>query len=313
MTKKTAALLIGFGGPTQPSEVKGFIQSVLDSVSIPPARLQEVLRHYEVIGGISPFNAVTFKQKEALERYFKSRSESLPVGVAFRHSTPTFKDAFETFKKFGIEKVVGTILVTFRSFVSFEGYRQKLREGQALAKAKDMEIVYTDPFHRDASYLDAQSDRVRKLWDTLSSQDQKSAFVIYTAHSIPVAMCEKSCQENGGGCYGFQYDEVSRAVSKKLGFRNWSCAYQSRTGNPHQPWLGPDVKETVQGIDTRRFKSVLIVPLGFVTDNVEVIYDLDVEVKDLCVLRGLRYLRAPMVADHPKFIEMMGKHILEKV
>lgn len=311
--KKTAALIIGFGGPTKAGEVQPFLQSILEGSAIPPSRLEEVTRHYEVIGGCSPFNAVTLKQKEALERYFTSRSMALPVGVAFRHSTPTFKDAFEMFKKFGVRKVVAFVMASFRSFVSSEWYREKALQGRALAQAETIEIVYTEAFDRLPLYLGAQADRIHSLWSSRRPKEKEETVVIYTAHSIPASMCEQSCRENKNRCYGSQFYEAATTLSERLGLKNWFCAYQSRTGNPRDRWMEPDVKEVIQTIDTKKFKSVLLAPIGFLTDNVEVIYDLDIEARDCCLRQGLEYLRVPMVADHPKFIEMMGSQILEKI
>lgn len=309
---KTAVLLIGFGGPTSPEEVKPFLQSIVDGSNIPEERLRKVEKNYERIGGVSPFNQITYGQKEALERYLKSKGTVLPIGVAFRHSSPSFQDAFESFNKFGVKKVVGFVLASFRSFVSREWYYEKLAQGQALAKAEGIEVVYTGSFDDDPQYLEAQAQRVRELYSSWPAPTD--TFFIYTAHSIPMAMCEQSCRENERRCYGFQFHEAARSVSDLLGLRkNWDIAYQSRSGNPRDLWMEPDVKDRIRQIDRTRFKSVTLIPVGFLCDNVEVIHDLDMEAQELCRSLGLEYKRASTVTDHPKFIEMMAAQILEKV
>ena len=314
MTKKTAALLIGFGGPTGPEEVQPFLQSILEGGQIPEPRLREVARHYDRLGGVSPFNTITYGQKAVLERYLRSKGMSLPVGVGFRHSKPTFQDAFESFKKFGVQRVVGFVLASFRSFVSLQWYHQKVFQGRSLAGADSIEVEFTTPFDQNPLYLQAQLERVQEVWGSWSSRDKTSTFVIYTAHSIPSSMCEQSCRENQGQCYGSQFYAAAASISGglKLG-KNWAFAYQSRSGNPRDRWLEPDVKDVMRGLDTKKFKRVLLVPVGFLCDNVEVIYDLDVEAKACCESLGLGYFRALTVSDHPKFIEMMGGQILEKV
>ena len=314
LIKKTAALLIGFGGPTHPLEVKPFLRSVLEGITISKERLREVERYYMVVGGISLFNQVTHRQKEGLELYLKSRGVSLPVGVAFRHSAPTFLDAFQTFEKFKVEKVVGFVLASFRSRVSSERYHQKMEEGRTLARAHSMDVCYTNPFDQSPLYFEAEMERVREVWDRWSAQEKETTFVIYTAHSIPTLMCEKSCLENQMRCYGFQFYEAAGALSRRLNIKqNWAIAYQSRSGNPKDFWLEPDVKDVIGRLDTSQFKRVLCVPIGFLCDNVEVVYDLDIETKQSCEKSGLQYFRAATVGDHPKFIEMMGRQILEKV
>lgn len=313
-TDNTAVLLIGFGGPSKPEELRPFLQSVVHGTNIPEERLRKVEKNYERIGGISPFNRITYGQKAALEQYLKSRHIALPVDVAFRHSKPSFQDAFEAFRKSGVRKVVGFVLASFRSFASQQKYREKMSEGRTLAGAEGIEIVYTEPFDGEALFLEAQAQRVRELYKSWPSGEQRSTFFVYTAHSIPLSMCEQSSLENHRRCYGFQFYEAARGVSSRLGLKNnWDISYQSRSGDPRDFWLTPDVKERIHAIDRKKYDGVTLIPLGFLCDNVEVIYDLDVEAKEFCLSLGLEYKRAATVTDHPQFIEMMAVRILEKV
>ena len=312
--QKNAALLIGFGGPTRPEEVRPFIRSVVEGLKIPEERLQEVEKHYEAIGGRSPFNEITYRQKEALERFLKTRSVTIPVGVAFRHSTPSFRDAFETFKKFGIEKVAGFVLASFRSHISSQGYREKVLQARDLADAGNIQVDFTLPFESDPLYLEAQAERLHEIWDRFTVSERASTHIIFTAHSIPSSLCERSTRENQGQCYGYQFRQAARVIAGLLDLgKNWTCAYQSRSGNPQDAWLDPDVKDVIRGLDKKKFRTVLLVPVGFLCDNVEIIYDLDIEAKKICDGYGLRYARALTVMDHPKFIEMMGRQILERL
>ncbi len=297
---KTAALLIGFGGPQGLEEVRPFLQSVLEGVPVPPARVAEVAHHYEIFNGRSPYNEVSFRQKQALERWFASQKIAMPVEVGFRHSSPSFRDAFETFKKQGVTKVIGFILASFRSYSSFEKYQLKIAEAQKAAAAEDIRIEYTESFAADPLYFEAQAEQVRAV-----RADRDGTCVLFCAHSIPVPMSDKSG-------YASQFEHAAASIASLLGIEHWRTAYQSRSGNPRDPWLEPDVKEVIAGLDRNRFGSALLVPVGFLCDNVEVLYDLDVEAKQACEAAGLRYLRASTVTDHPKFIEAMGLRILEK-
>jgi len=311
--QKTAVLLIGFGGPTRPEEVKPFLMSVVGGMKVPPERLAEVLRHYEVIGGVSPFNAITQRQKNALEAFLLSKGISIPVSAAYRHSTPSFKDAFESYKHFGVERVIGFILASFRSSVSFKRYVDRVEEGRREAGADTVIVEYTEPFFHDELYLNAQAERINEIWGTWTPEKKAATEMIFTAHSIPTAICEASCGENDFRCYGYQFHEAARHISSEIGAKNWRVAYQSRSGNPHDPWLEPDIKDTIGTLNTKKVRNVLVVPVGFLCDNAEVIYDLDHEAKAVAEDRGLGYYRAGTVSDHPIFIEMIAKNILEKL
>jgi ferrochelatase len=310
-SRKTAALLIGFGGPTSLEEVRPFLASIVGDSKVPSQRVEEVYRHYELIGGVSPFNAITEKQKSALEQELKARGLPLPVGVAYRHSTPSFRDAFETFRKFGVERVVGLVLASFRSFVSREWYYEKLEEGRRLALAGAIEVRYTAPFDQDARYLRAQRERMEEVLSAWTEEEKRRTSVIFTAHAIPSFMCERSCGENENRCYGFQFYEACRSIARDLGLRPWTLCYQSQSGSPREKWLGPDVKEVIRALDPKKTPRLLVVPVGFLCDNVEVIYDLDREARAVAESGGFAYFRAGTVGDHPLFIEMMADKIKE--
>ncbi len=307
---KTAVLLIGFGGPARPEEVKPFLFSIIDGTKVPEARIKDVLHHYDVIGGVSPFNEESFKQRMALEKNLKARGVSMPVGLAFRHSNPGFKDAFQILHRHGVDRVVGFVLASLRSFVSFQWYQDKVLEGMREAGAQ-MEIVYTEDFHLHPLFIKAQAEKVQSILSAFSPKDKDSTFVVFTAHSIPASMCEQSTGENDNNCYGHQFYEVARSVAQKLSLGpNWGVCYQSRTGNPRDRWLEEDVNEYLKKIDRKKYRQVLLVPAGFLCSNVEILYDLDVAAKQTCAEIGLGFYRAEPVGQHPDFIDMMAEQIL---
>ncbi len=309
--QKTAVLLIGFGGPRKLDEVQPFLESIVGTARMPGARIKEVYHHYEVIGGASPFNAITDKQKAALEASLKSKGYPMSVGVAYRHSIPTFQDAFESFKKFGVEKVVGFVLASFRSFVSREWYYEKAEEGRKAALAENVSVVYTEPFESNPAYFLAQEERIKEVWSSWSQNEKDQTQIIFTAHSIPTSMCQQSTPQNENRCYGYQFSEACEEIARKLKIKNWTYCYQSRS-TPRDLWLEPDVNDVIKALPPS-LKNVLLVPLGFLCDNVEVIYDLDIEAKATAEGKGLKYHRAGTVSDHPIFIEMMAEHILKVI
>lgn len=307
MTDKTAVLLIGFGGPTSPEEVRPFLESVLQGTKIPQGRFQEVLKHYEAVGAVSPYNAATFKQKQALERWLEDQGLNLPVFLGFRHSDPSFKDVFLSLKEKKIERVIGFVLSPLRSYASFDKYLARLEEGKKEAGAAAIAVSYTDGFHNDPLFIETQAARVGEVLDPLSKEERSKVFLLFSAHSIP----EEMSRESG---YAEQFIEIVALVSKKLGIKNRGFAYQSRSlpagRQAAMPWLSPDVKEAIAATDRTKFQTIVLVPVGFSSENAEILYDLDIEARQKAESSGFRYLRAATAADHPKFIEMMGRAVL---
>lgn len=303
--KKTAALLIGFGGPRRIEEVKPFLESVLRGVQIPQERFDEVMLHYEIIGGVSPYNEITELQRAALCDWLKSRGTDLPVFIGYRHSFPSFEDTFRELKEKGYQRIIGFVLSSFRTYASFEKYKERLEEGRAAAGA-EIEVLYTKPFYNDLHFIDAQSKRVEELLEDWNPAEEPETFFLFTAHSVPETMSTESS-------YDAQFAEAASLVARRLDLKFWDICYQSRSGRPQDPWLGPDVKERIQKINQDRFKNLVLVPIGFLCDNVEVLYDLDVEAKRQAEQLGFKFARAKTVMDHPKFIAMIGERILERI
>lgn len=303
--KKTAALLVGFGGPRRIEEVRPFLESVLRGIPVPPERFDEVFLHYEMLGGVSPYNDMTECQRAALCEWFASRAVTVPVFVGYRHSFPSFEETFVELKKQGFERVIGFILSPLRTYASFEKYKERVEEGR-LAAGFEGEIVYTKPFYSESHFIDAQAKRIEELLEDWSPAEEPETFFLFTAHSVPEKMATESS-------YDAQFAEAASLVARRLDLKFWDICYQSRSGRPQDPWLGPDVKERIQKINQERFKNVVLVPIGFLCDNVEVLYDLDIEAKRRAEQLGFKFARAKTVMDHPLFISMMGEQVLERL
>lgn len=301
---KTAVLLIGFGGPTKPEEVRPFLESVLRGIRIPEERFNEVLHHYEVVGNRSPYNEITERQKKALEIELKKRGVDFPVFVGLRHSTPSFKDAVLQIGHLGVEQVIGFVLANFRCYSSFEKYVERLNEAEAEAGQK-LPIIYTKSFFKHRLFIKAQSRKVEELLKNFSDKDKKETLFIFSAHSVPVEMSKKSD-------YSGQFESCSREVAQNLSLQNWTTGYQSRSGSPRDPWLEPAAEKIVKEADTKQFKNIVLIPIGFLCDNVEVLFDLDIELKQIAEEKGFKYFRASTVTDEPFFIQMMADLILEE-
>ena len=302
--KNTAMLLIGFGGPESEAGVRPFLDSVLEGIKISEKRYQEVLHHYEIIGWHSPYNSEVLKQKEALERHFASDGLNLPVFAGFRHVKPSFQDVFERIKANGIQKVVGFVLSPLRSYASFEKYQERVDRGKEAAGASGIEVAYTEAFYAHPLFIFAQASRIRETASKFPTGDK--TFFLFSAHSIPEEMSRRSD-------YAGQFREICRLAAAAAGVEHWDLAYQSRSGNPRDPWLAPDVKDRIPEIAAKGFKNLVLVPAGFLCENVEIMYDLDVEAKQCASENGLCYFRTAAVWDHPDFMRMTAELVAQKM
>jgi protoporphyrin/coproporphyrin ferrochelatase len=294
--KCDAVLMIGFGGPTRADEVRPFLDNVLRGRPIPRERYDEVAHHYDLLGGRSPYNELTMRQAAALRAELAKKKVTVPIAVGMRNWEPYVTDAMRTLADGGARRVLGFIMAAHRSEASFERYQATVEDARAQLGELAPEIVYPEPWHDHPLFVTAVASRVREALSRLDFPDRSSARLIFTAHSIPIAMAE-------AGPYVEQLTQSARIVAADLGIDTWQFAYQSRSGSPRDAWLEPDIKETLRSLDS---KIAVVVPIGFLCDHVEVLYDLDIEAAQVARECGIRMERAPTVGDHPLFIEMMA-------
>jgi ferrochelatase len=295
-TKCDAVLMIGFGGPTRADEVRPFLDNVLRGRPIPRERYEEVVHHYDLLGGRSPYNDLTMRQAAALRAELENKGAQIPVAVGMRNWKPYVADAMRAFADGGARRVLGFIMAAHRSEASFERYQATVDDARAALGEAAPEVVYPQPWHDHPLFTTAVASRAREAYSRLDFPERARARLIFTAHSIPIAIAN-------AGPYVEQLTQSARIVAAELGIDTWQFAYQSRSGNPRDAWLEPDIKETIRNLDA---KSAVVVPIGFLCDHVEVLYDLDMEAAQVARDAGIRMERAPTVGDHPLFIEMMA-------
>ncbi|HTL71256.1 MAG TPA: ferrochelatase [Candidatus Eisenbacteria bacterium] len=298
---KTAVLVVGFGGPASPEEVRPFLDSVTGGARIPEKRIQEVIGHYEALGGVSPYNAEAARLVAVLETWLRENGTPLPVGLAFRHSKPSLNDAFARFREEKVDRVVVVVLSPLRSRASFDRYRERVEEA-AREESPSIEVAYIEPFHADPLLAEALADRIGAVLAEFSAEEP--AYFLFSAHSIPAPMDAESG-------YAAQFEELCRLAAEKAGLKSWGIAYQSRSGNPRDAWLEPDVRKALKKIP-RTFSNLVVVPAGFLCENVEILYDLDTELKQAAESAGFGYYRVSPVLDHPKFVGLLGRLVREK-
>jgi ferrochelatase len=301
VTPVDSVLLIAFGGPTAPSEIRPFLDNVTRGRSIPRERLEEVARHYEAMpGGRSPLNALTDAQAAGLRVRLGG---SLRVYVGMRNWHPYLHETLAAMARDGCRRALGVILSAFRCEASWERYMADVATARARV-ASAPEIVYVPPWFEHPRFIAAVADRVRAALLEVPDAERDRTPLIFTAHSIPRTMAEASS-------YVADFGAAVSAVARRLGHARWLLAYQSRSGGPRDPWLEPDVNETIRDLAKAGERRVVLVPIGFVVDHVEVLYDLDTEARGVAARHGIVYHRAAAVNDHPEFVEMLAELVRE--
>ncbi len=294
--KCDAVLMIGFGGPTSAGEVRPFLDNIVRGRPIPRERYEDVVHHYDLLGGRSPYNDLTMRQADALRTELKKKGARVPVEVGMRNWQPYVADAMRALADSGARRVLGFIMAAHRSEASFDRYQATVNDARAQLGEAAPEVVYPQPWHDHPLFIAAAASRAREAFSKFEFPERSRARLIFTAHSIPLAMAQ-------AGPYVEQLTQSARMVAAELGIGTWQFAYQSRSGSPRDAWLEPDIKETLRSLDA---KAAVVVPIGFLCDHIEVLYDLDVEAAQIARDAGIRMERAPTVGDHPLFIEMMA-------
>lgn len=298
-----AVLLVAFGGPTAPEEVRPFLETVARGRRIPPERLDEAAQHYaQMPGGCSPLTALTRAQAAALERLLQARERALPVFVGQRNWHPFLHETLAVMRERGHRRALAIILSAFRAEASWERYMSDVAEARARVEGAP-DVVFAPPWASHPRFAAAVTDRVRNALAEVPEAARGWVPLIFTAHSIPVAMAE-------GAPYVADFGGAARAVVARLRHPRFQLAYQSRSGHPREPWLEPDIKEVVRSLAADGEPHAVLAPIGFVADHVEVLYDLDVEARGIAARGGMRLHRAQAVNDHPEFIAMLADLVL---
>jgi ferrochelatase len=298
-----AVLLIGFGGPTAPEEVRPFLENVVRDRRVPPARLEEVAHHYEEIGGRSPYNDLTFRQAEALRRVLAERGRPMPVYVGMRNWTPYFAETLARMREEGVTCATGVILAPHQTDASWERYQREIAAAREEIGDPSPVIDYLEPWFDRPGFLEAMAQRVEEATGYARGAWPPAVPLLFTAHSVPVEMAEQSP-------YVAQIRASGEGIARILGAARWEVVYQSRSGDPRQPWLEPDVNDVLRAAAADGVREMVLVPVGFLCDHVEVLFDLDVEARHTAETVGIRFHRAGTVGDHPAFIGMLADRIV---
>lgn len=300
-----AILIVGFGGPEKPEDVIPFLENVTRGRNIPRERLLEVAEHYQHFGGVSPINQQVRDLIAVLEPALRSAGIGLPVYWGNRNWTPMIEDTVSQMTADGVRRAAAIVLAAYSSYSSCRQYREDIARGRQAAGANAPEIDKVRAFYNHPDFIAANADRVRTALDGF---DLERVHVAFTAHSIPASMAA-NCE------YERQLTETSRLIGEQLGIpeERWKLVYQSRSGRPQDPWLEPDICDHLRELNRCGVEEVVIHPVGFLSDHIEVLFDLDEEARHLCDELGLRMVRSATVGTHPKFVSMLVELVRERL
>ena len=301
-----SVLLIGFGGPTRPQEVRPFLDNVLRGRTIPKKRYEEVVRHYDDAGGASPFNRLTFAQAEALRLLLSVEGPPLPVYVGMRHWEPYIADTLTEMAHEGRRRAVGVVLAAHRSPASWEAYLASVDEARGRLGESAPLVDYVARWSDHPLFIEALAERTSAAIASVPEARRGRARIVFTAHSIPTGMAERSGYTAG-------LKRTAGLLTGRLGVATWSLAFTSRSGNPSDPWLEPDIGDALRTLQRDGARDVVVSPIGFLSDHVEVLYDLDIATRRIADGLGIGFFRASTAGDHPSFTRMLASVVRDVV
>ena len=301
-----AILLVSFGGPEKNEDVLPFLENVLRGRNVPRERMLAVAEHYYHFGGKSPINDQNRSLIAALAQELETHEISLPIYWGNRNWHPLLADTLKQMKADGIRSALAFVTASYSSYSSCRQYRENIEFAREVAGEDAPHVDKIRAYFNHPGFIDAVVDGVRVAMEEVPAEFRSGVHVCYTAHSIPTAMAD-SCR------YVAQLTEAGRLVSERLGRTGDPLVFQSRSGPPTQPWLEPDILDHLRTIHAKGAKAVVIVPIGFVSDHMEIIYDLDTQGRGLSEQLGLKMVRAATVGTHPWFVRMIRELIEERL
>lgn len=299
-------LLVSFGGPEGPDDVMPFLRNVLRGKNVPESRMLEVSEHYQHFGGVSPINQQNRALLEAIRAEFAAQEIDLPVYWGNRNWNPMFAETLGQMRDDGRQRALAFFTSMFSCYSGCRQYREDIiraqeEVGDGAPMVEKVRMGFNHP-----GFVDTM---VASVGDAISSLGPSGpdATVLFTAHSIPMSMAD-NCD------YEKQLTEACRIVADASGVTDWRLVYQSRSGPPQQPWLEPDICDAIESMHGEgKLKSIVVVPIGFVSDHMEVMYDLDAEAADLCKEKGIAMARAKTAGTTDSFVKMIADLVKERI
>jgi ferrochelatase len=301
-----ALLVVSFGGPEAMDEVLPFLENVLRGRNVPAERMREVAHHYELFGGVSPINGQNRELIAALQKELNERGPHLPVYWGNRNWHPLLADTLQRMKDEGVRNALAFVTSAYSSYSGCRQYREDIERARATIGEGAPRVEKLRAFYNHPGFVEPNAENVRAALAQIPEERRASAALAFTAHSIPVSMAA-NCD------YESQLLETCRLVAEGAGHTRWRLVFQSRSGPPTQPWLEPDICDYLRELKALGATDVVVSPVGFISDHMEVLYDLDTEARQLSEALGLQMIRAATVGAHASFVRMIRELILERI
>ena len=300
-----ALLVVSFGGPEGMDDVIPFLENVLRGRNVPRERMLAVVHHYEMFGGVSPINQENRNLIAALKQELEKHGPNLPIYWGNRNWYPLLPDTLREMTRDGVRNALAFVTSAYSSYSSCRQYRQNIADAQAAVGPKAPRVDKLRAFYNHPLFIEANVDHIRDAFSKLDEDARAQAELVFTAHSIPESMAA-NCE------YADQLQEAGRLIADALGIERWQVVYQSRSGSPSQPWLGPDIGDYLRELNSKKTRDVVVAPIGFVSDHMEIVYDLDFEAQNLAKELGINMIRAATAGTHSAFVRMIRELILER-
>ena len=301
-----AILIVSFGGPEGMDDVMPFLENVLRGRNVPRERMLGVAKHYELFGGVSPINEQNRKLIAALRQELEAKGPRLPIYFGNRNWHPMLADTLRQMRDDGVKNALAFVTSAYSSYSSCRQYLEDIERARETVGPGAPRVEKLRAFYNHPGFIAANVANVRAALEQIPEERRAEAQVLFTAHSIPESMAQ-NCDYEG------QLKETSSLTANTAGIEKWRLVFQSRSGSPAQPWLGPDVCAALRELRAEGVKDVVVAPVGFVSDHMEIVYDLDTEAMTLCRELGLNMVRAATAGTHPAFIEMIRELIMERI
>jgi ferrochelatase len=300
-----AVLLVSFGGPDGPDDVMPFLENVLRGRNVPRERMLEVAEHYHHFGGTSPINEQNRALIAALRAELECRGPHLPVYWGNRNWHPLLTDTIREMADAGVKRAIAFVTSAYSSYSGCRQYRENIAAACAAVGERAPQIDKIRVFFNHPGFVGPMAANLSRALERFPDTVRATVPVLFTAHSIPTSMAD--------GCrYAAQLTEACRLVAEQAAVIDWKLVYQSRSGPPTQPWLEPDICDAVRELHAQGGRHLVIAPIGFISDHMEVLYDLDTEAADLCRELGIEMVRAATVGTDPAFVGMVRDLIAER-
>jgi ferrochelatase len=304
-----ALLFLSFGGPEGHDDVMPFLEKVSGGRSIPRARLEEVAEHYHHFGGVSPINAQNRALIAALQDELRERGPHLRVYFGNRNWHPFVNDTVQQMHADGVRRALVLVTSAFSSYSGCRQYREDMLRAVDACVAAQGDAPRFDKlrmFYNQPGFLNPMIERTCAALEQVPPEQRAAARLVFTAHSVPLAMA-------GASDYVAQLEEAAQIIARGAGVAEHALVYQSRSGPPHIPWLEPDICVYLEEIHAAGAQAVVIVPIGFISDHMEVLFDLDTDAQAVAQRLGMTLVRAGTVGTHPDFVAMLRDLIVERM